>query len=119
MWPTPVGGLHRLTINDSCTWRGEPPRLNATTFPQYRHDPFPHSFIPKPRKIAIDGGARWVLSRQHAPSTPSSQDVKDGVEHRTHIGLSWASTWLLRRNQRFENGPFFVGEIRGIHFHQL
>src|SRR6516225_1173682 len=105
MWPTPVGGFHRLTINNSCTWRGFPTRLNPRAFPQHHHDLFPHSFISKPRKIAVDGGARWVLSWQHPPGAATTQDVKDCIEHRSHIDLAWSSAWLFRWDQRLKDLP--------------
>src|SRR5690242_11165931 len=118
MWPTPVGSFHRLTINDPCTWGGFPTRLQTTVFPQRRHDLFPHSFISKPRKIAIDRRARGVLSRQHVPGTPSSQEVKDRIEHRSHIDFTWSSAWLLRRDQLLKDRPLLVCEVGGIDFHR-
>src|SRR6266699_7140319 len=111
MWPTPVGSLHRLTINDPCTWGDFPTRLQTTAFPQRRHDLFPHPFISKPRKIAKDRRARGVLSRQHTPGTPGSQDIKDRIEHRSHIDCAWSSARLLRGDQRLKDRPLLVGEI--------
>src|SRR5262245_32314768 len=117
MWPAAVGGLHGLTINNSCTWSRFPSRLKATAFSQRRHDLFPHSFIPKLRNIAVHRGARRILSRNHAPGAPSSQHIKDPIEYCSHIHCAWSPTCLLRGDQWFKNLPFSIREIRRIGFH--
>ena len=119
MRSTSLRHFHRLTVDDASTWSGFTSDLDSTAFPQRRHDLFPHSVIPKEREIAVHGGTGRLVSRQHAPSATTAQHIKDPIENRSHLDLSWSSIWLLRRNQRLQNGPFFIGEIRGIHFHQL
>src|SRR5438876_11666149 len=66
----------------------------------------------KASKIRIHSGFRRVLTRDHAPGAASSQHVKDPIKDRSHLHFSWSSTWLLRGNEWFENGPLCIGEVR-------
>ncbi len=48
---------------------------------------------------------------QSSPLAPRAVQVQNGIEHFAHIGGSGVSSWLGGRDERFEDGPFFLGQI--------
>jgi hypothetical protein len=49
--------------------------------------------------------------RQGTPLAPCPIQVQNGIDHFSHVGGSWVSTWLGGRDERLEDGPFLLGQI--------
>lgn len=49
--------------------------------------------------------------RQGTPLAAGAIQVQNGIDHFLDVGGSWASTWLGGRDERFEDGPFLLGQI--------
>src|SRR5438128_6997427 len=52
--------------------------------------------------------------RQGSPLAPCPIQVQNGIDHFADVGGSWVSTWLGGRDERFEDGPFLLGQITGV-----
>src|SRR5215475_13659226 len=62
----------------------------------------------------IDGLVGRKLFREQAPLASAPQDVEDGIDHLAHIGRARATTTFGRGNERCQDGPFRLGEIRWV-----
>src|SRR5215471_7852317 len=62
----------------------------------------------------IDGLVGRKLCREQAPLASAPQDVEDGIDHLAHIGRARATTAFGRGNERCQDGPFRLGEIRWV-----
>ena len=67
-------------------------------------------------KVSVDRPPWWKVMRQQTPGTAGAQQIENGIENFTHIGLSGASACFWGWNQWFDNLPFFIGEIGWIGF---
>src|SRR6266487_1423451 len=52
--------------------------------------------------------------RQGTPLAACPIQVQNGIDHFADVGCSWVSTWLGGWDQRFEDGPFLLGQITGV-----
>src|SRR5258708_25910774 len=52
--------------------------------------------------------------RQGTPLAACAIQVQNGIDYFSHVGCSWVSTWLGGRDERFEDGPFLLGQITGV-----
>ena len=60
----------------------------------------------------MDHGPRTVLAREHAPLAAAQQDREDAVEDLPQINRAWTSARLGWRQQRLEDGPLTVAQVR-------
>src|SRR6266581_6843020 len=65
-------------------------------------------------EVAPHCGPGWKLMRQGSPLASSSIQVQNGIDHFSDISCSWVSTWLGGWDERFEDGPFLLGQITGV-----
>src|SRR5947209_1300827 len=75
--------------------------------------------LPDPRvapraKVAPHCGPGWKLMRQGSPLAACTIQVQNGIDHFSDISCSWVSTWLGGWDERFEDGPFLLGQITGV-----
>jgi hypothetical protein len=66
----------------------------------------------------VDGLVGRKLCREQAPLASAPQHIDDGIHHLAHIGRARATTAFGRGNERCQEGPFRLGEIRWIALHQ-
>ena len=57
---------------------------------------------------------RRKLVWQHAPRAAGAAEIEDAVDHLTHVHRSVASTRLGRWNQRLDDRPLFVRQVRWV-----
>ena len=68
-------------------------------------------------EIMVDGLVGRKVGGEQAPLAPAPQDVEDGIDHLAHVGRARATTEFGRGNERCQDGPFRLGEIRWIALH--
>ncbi len=52
--------------------------------------------------------------RQSTPLTTCPIQVQNGIDHFSDVGGSGVPTRLGGRDERFEDGPFLLGQITGV-----
>ena len=62
-----------------------------------------------------DRGPRTIFAGHIAPGAARPQEVEDAVENPTKVDATGTPTWLGPREQGFEQGPFTIAEVTGIH----
>jgi hypothetical protein len=71
--------------------------------------------IPVPKvKIAVHGTAGRQIFRNGPPRAASGEYVHQVIDHFTHDNHPLAAAALRGRDQRFDQSPFFIGQIAGI-----
>src|SRR4029077_872119 len=65
-------------------------------------------------EIARDRAFRGQIFRDRAPLTASRENVHEAVYHLPHDHRALTTTSLARRDQRFDQSPFVVGQIARI-----
>jgi hypothetical protein len=66
-------------------------------------------------------GDGWVgrkIGREHPPLAPAPQAVEKGIDHLAHVGRARTATRLSGGNERCQEGPFRLSEIRWLTLHQ-
>lgn len=77
-------------------------------------EPLPCAIITPLSKVGVHPLPCWVLTRQHAPLASSDDQVKNGIDHASHLQCSWMTSWLGRRDQFFDTIPLTVSQIAWI-----
>src|SRR5262249_54442856 len=62
----------------------------------------------------VDGLVRRKVGGEHPPLAPAPQAVEDCIDHLAHVGGARAPTGFGGGDERPQDGPFWVGEIRGV-----
>ena len=75
---------------------------------------FPGAIVTPRAEVAPHRRPGRILMRQGTPLTAGAVYVQDGVEHFAHISGAGSPSWLGGRNERFEYGPFLLGQIAGV-----
>src|SRR5215471_19451651 len=65
-------------------------------------------------EIMVDGLVGRKIGGEHPPLAPAPQTVEDGIDHLAHVGGARAATRFGRGNEWRQDGPFRIGEIRGV-----
>jgi hypothetical protein len=115
--PTNAGGLHGLTVNAARAGLGVTAEAPTEVVAQQRVHALPRSITPPASQAGLHGLPGRPLLGQEAPGAASAELVKQGVEDGAQgvQGVQAGATdGRLRRQEGFEQGPFGVGEIRGI-----
>src|SRR6266568_4789281 len=85
--PAALGGLDRLTINDSGRWARFAARRFARLQQQRKIDRLKQAVVSPIVEIALHGCKRWKVLRQHPPLTAGPGDIQDGVQHCPQLDL--------------------------------
>lgn len=101
-------GLDCLTIQDSCAWLRMTDRGFSHLAAQTVVNTLPGSVQSPVAKIAVDRLPRRKIMRQEAPLTTRAQDKEDGIDYLSPPVLSRTSSAFDRRNQGFNDVPFFI-----------
>ena len=108
------GAFHALTVDDSSGGTGFSPLLLAALHIKRMMDTIQRAVVAPQVEIIMHRAARRQVLRKCPPLASRGQDVHDRVHdfactHATPVsaGLGW-------RNQRFDQRPFFIGEITRI-----
>ena len=65
----------------------------------------------------MEDGSRWrEIARQIGPLATRLQDIEDGIEDFPQIDTPRTPAVFSGRNERFENGPFLIGQVAGVSF---
>jgi hypothetical protein len=107
-------GLHRLTINDRSAGSGITSCVEARQLAEACMDPPPRPVETPLAKIPIHRGPGTVLAWHIAPGAARPQQVEEAVENPPQIDAARTPTWLGRREQGVEQGPFMIAEVTGI-----
>src|SRR5262245_4596661 len=111
--------LDGLAVDAAGTRLGSLPGRLAHPAAQRVVEPLPGSGSAPLMEIITDRPFRREVMRQSGPGASGAQDVEDRVEDLTKVGPSWGTHRERRREQRFEEGPSFVGEVAGIRLARL
>src|SRR6266566_725455 len=88
MRPAPLGGFHRLTVENGRTWGRLPSTLHPKPLPQRFHHPFPNAGVAPLTKVVIHGRPGGIFMGQQAPGPSTAQHIKDPIENLSHIHAS-------------------------------
>src|SRR5262249_40356560 len=77
-------------------------------------EPLPGAAVAPLAEIPIHPGPLRILMREHAPFDAPVDNIKERVDHRSHIQCAVASTWLGWWNQIFDKIPFGISEVCGV-----
>jgi hypothetical protein len=59
-------------------------------------------------KIQIHRTPVGQIMGQHPPGTPTAQDIQDSIDDFSALNFLRSTAWLGRRDQGFQDSPFFV-----------
>src|SRR5215468_7608753 len=76
--------------------------------------PLPGPVIAPGAEVAPHRRPGWKLMWQGAPLASGAIYIQDGIDDFSHVGRARVSSWLGRRDQRFQDRPFLLGQITGI-----
>jgi hypothetical protein len=78
-------------------------------------DPLPGAVLFPGVEEAVGGGRFGQILGEHPPLTTGLVEVENGVEEEAEGNFPGAATLLGLRQQRFEQRPLFIRQIRLIH----
>src|SRR6266403_2247970 len=106
--------FHALAVDDGGGRAGFPLRAFATPFIERVVDSLQCAVIGPQIEVIVDRAFRWQILRDRAPLTASRENVHEAVHHLPHDHRPLATAGLARRDQRFDQSPFLVGQIARI-----
>src|SRR5206468_1558722 len=106
--------FHALAVDDGGGRAGFPLRAFATPFIERVVDSLQCAVIGPQIEVIVDRAFRWQVLRDRAPLTASRENVHEAVHHLPHDHRPLATAGLARRDQRFDQSPFLVGQIARI-----
>ena len=106
--------FHALAVDDGGGRTGFPLRLFATLLIKRVVDPFQCAVIGPQIEVVVDRAFRRQVFRDRAPLTAGRENVHEAVHHLPHDHRALATARLARRDQRFDQSPFVVGQIARI-----
>jgi hypothetical protein len=112
------GGLHRLAVETGGAWGGRvrggllPADVSA---PRVQHG-LPGTVVVPRREVCLDGAVGQQIVREQIPWAARPVAVEDGVDDFSHVYGPRASAALGERNQRLQDGPLIVCQVRQIRF---
>jgi len=111
-----LGGLRRLAVDARGAGRRFATGFDADSRSQRVHHRLPHAIVAPLGEVVVDRALRQQVVRQHVPLAARAIEVQQSVHHFPHVGGS--RTPAVNRpgsgNQRLQDGPLFVSQIRGI-----
>src|ERR1019366_6281306 len=106
--------FHALAVDDGGGRTGFPLLSFATLLIKRVVDSFQCTLICPQIEVAIDRAFWRQVFRDRAPLTAGRENVHQAVHHLPHYYRPLASATLARRDQRFDQPPFVVGQIARI-----
>src|SRR5216684_14912 len=106
--------FHALAVDDGGGWTGLPLRSFATLLIKRVVDSFQCAVIGPQIEVVVDRAFRRQVFRDRAPLTAGRENVHQAVHHLPHDHRALATASLARRDQRFDQSPFVVGQIARI-----
>src|SRR6266550_1291686 len=106
--------FHAPAVDDGGGRAGFPLRAFATPFIERVVDSLQCAVIGPQIEVIVDRAFRWQVLRDRAPLTASRENVHEAVHHLPHDHRPLATAGLARRDQRFDQSPFLVGQIARI-----
>ena len=107
-------GFHGLTIDDRRAGRGLASHTHARLFAQGRMHALPGAIVAPGTEITPDRRPRGKVVRQGPPLASGAIHVEERVENLTHVRRARMPAYFGRRDQRFQDRPFLLGEIAGV-----
>src|SRR5216683_2243140 len=101
--------FHALAVDDGSGRTGFPLLAFATLFIERVMDSLQRAVICPQIEVVVDRASRRQVFRDRAPLTSGRENVHQAVHH-----LPLATASLARRDQRFNQSPFVVGQIARI-----
>ncbi len=107
-------GLDRLAVYDGSTGTGIPPLSQTQPLTEHFMNPF-HGPVSPPSAEVVEGGPpRGEVVREHSPCASGAQHITNSVHHLPARVFERAASWFRRRQQRFQQFPFFVAQVAWI-----
>ena len=106
--------FHALAVDDGGGRTGFPLRSFATLLIKHVVDSFQCAVIRPQIEVVVDRAFRRQVFRDRAPLTAGRENVHEAVHHLPHDHRALAAASLARRDQRFNQPPFVVGQIARI-----
>src|ERR1700751_6123722 len=105
---------HALAVDDGGGRTRFPLRSFATLLIERVVDPLQCAVIGPQIEIVVDRAFRRQVFRDRAPLTAGRENVHEAVHYLPHDHRALATASLARRDQRFDQSPFVVGQIARI-----
>jgi hypothetical protein len=86
--PAALGGLGRLTVDDPRRRARFAARRFTRLQQQLKIDLLKQAVVSPVVEIALHGGKRRKVLRQHPPLTTGPRDIQDRIEHAAQLGLA-------------------------------
>src|SRR5216684_3781633 len=106
--------FHALAVDDGSGRTGFPLLAFATLFIERVMDSLQRAVICPQIEVVVDRASRRQVFRDRAPLTSGRENVHEAVHHLPHDHRPLATASLARRDQRFNQSPFVVGQIARI-----
>jgi hypothetical protein len=87
-------GFDRLAIDNSGAGFRLAPKADANLSPQCSIDLFPNASLFPLAKIQIHRTPVGQIVGQHAPRTPTTQDIQDPIDDFSALNFLWSTAWL-------------------------
>src|SRR5882724_9222979 len=111
-----LGGLHRLTSAARRAGRGLTSGCPADLRPHCRQQRGPGPLIAPLDKVGVDRALRQQILGQPVPLAPTAVQIEQRVNDLSHVHFARVPSpvGLRGRNQRSQDSPLLVRQIRGI-----
>src|SRR3981189_2775417 len=76
-----------------------------------KNDLFTQAAVSRVVEIALHGGKRRKVLRQHPPLTTGPRDIQDRIEHAAQLGLARSAQTLYPGPMRLNQCPFGLAQI--------
>ncbi|MEA2561407.1 MAG: hypothetical protein QOH06_2911 [Acidobacteriota bacterium] len=106
--------LHALTVDDRCAGALLPPVASSYAVSKSVMDLLPGPVVLPLPEVHINRRVRGKVTGEHAPSAAATQDVEDGVDHRSELCCAWPTSGLRCRQQTYNDPPFRVFEVARV-----
>jgi hypothetical protein len=115
MRPALFGRLHRLTVDNGRAGRRIASVRSTHALAEDAVHTLPDAGPPPRAKIGEDRGPGTVFAWHIPPGAARPQEVEDAVENPPQIDAAGTPSPLGAWEQGFEQGPFTIAEVTGIH----
>src|SRR4030095_11313590 len=112
--PSKLRGLDALTVDAARRRVLVPARLLAHRGAQGGVETLPVPAVPPLAEIPVHTGPLRILMGEHAPFDAPVDDIKYGIDHRSHIKRAGTPTRLRWGDQIFDKIPFGISEVCGV-----
>src|SRR6266850_4910053 len=106
--------FHALAVDDGGGRTGFPLLSFATLFIERVVDSSQRAVICPQIEVVVDRAFRRQVFRDRAPLTAGRENVHETIHYLPHDHRALASAPLARRDQRFDQSPFVVGQVARI-----